>query len=45
MTDEIVRKHLEGDIITRNEKFEYKGENYIGAIFELRIPIEENRNP
>ena len=44
MTDEIVRKHLQGEIITRNENFEYKDESYLGAIFELRIPIEENRN-
>ena len=41
MTDEIVRKHLLGEIITKNESFEYEDKLYTGAVFELRIPIEK----
>jgi|GEM_PF-1082598 len=39
MTNTIITKHLGGKLILENEKFEYKGESYIGAMFKLILPL------
>ncbi|MFA9373057.1 MAG: sensor histidine kinase [Poseidonibacter sp.] len=40
MTQEIVEKHLNGKILVSNETFTYEDQTFKGALFELRIPIE-----
>ena len=41
MTEEIIVKHMNGEISCYNEQFEYKGDIYKGACFELILPIDE----
>ena len=39
MTNTIITKHLGGKLILENEKYEYQGESYIGAMFKLIMPL------
>ncbi|PLY05867.1 MAG: hypothetical protein C0625_11055 [Arcobacter sp.] len=39
MTNQIITKHLKGQISVENVTFSYKNKKYIGACFEIRIPI------
>ena len=39
MTEEIIRKHLKGDITVSNEKYCYEGIDYIGAKFTININL------
>jgi signal transduction histidine kinase len=40
MTQEIIKKHLQGNIKVSNHKFEYNGEQYKGALFEITVPLQ-----
>lgn len=42
MTEEMVLKHLKGNIIVSNDEYEYKSKKYIGAIFTIILPIIKN---
>ncbi|MEA3553295.1 MAG: PAS domain-containing sensor histidine kinase [Campylobacterota bacterium] len=39
MTQEIVSKHFCGSIAVSNKEFEYNSNSYIGACFEIKLPI------
>ncbi len=39
MSDEIIRKHIKGNIKVSNEDFVYKENSYKGALFEIEIPF------
>jgi signal transduction histidine kinase len=39
MTSQIITKHLHGEIIVSNIKYNYKKEDFIGASFKIKIPI------
>ena len=39
MTKEIIRDHLKGDIKVSNEKFKFEDREYMGASFEIYLPI------
>lgn len=39
MCNEIITKHLHGEISVKTEKFEYQNNNYIGATFNIVLPI------
>jgi len=41
MTEEIIVRHLKGQITVSNENFIYENHLYTGAEFEIRIPINE----
>jgi two-component system, NtrC family, C4-dicarboxylate transport sensor histidine kinase DctB len=40
MCEEIITKHIKGKIKVSNEEYIYEDKNYIGALFEISIPIE-----
>ncbi|MDD2871969.1 MAG: cache domain-containing protein [Candidatus Gracilibacteria bacterium] len=40
MSKEIVNKSMNGEINVKNTIFDYEGESYNGALFEILIPIE-----
>jgi len=40
MTEEIVTKHMKGEISVSNEEFEYKDKNYKGALFTISLPLK-----
>ena len=40
MSDEIISKHMNGNISVKNLEYEYKSEIYFGACFKIEIPIE-----
>ena len=40
MTNQIIMKNFNGNIIAQNETFTYKNETYTGAKFTITIPIE-----
>ena len=42
MCQEIMSKHIGGTIRVFNEKYEYKNQEFIGARFEVLIPLEFN---
>lgn len=42
MSEEILVKHMNGEIKVKNKEFEYEGSSYRGAEFTLVIPIQEN---
>jgi two-component system, NtrC family, sensor kinase len=42
MTEEMVIKHLNGNIFVSNDEFEYNSKTYKGAIFTLILPIQIN---
>lgn len=39
MTEEIIKKHMNGFITVKNKSFEYKKKNYTGAQFSIKIPL------
>jgi len=41
MTHGIITKHLNGTIEVSNERFEYKGREYKGASFKIKIPVKK----
>ncbi|AXX91167.1 hypothetical protein CPU12_13065 [Malaciobacter molluscorum LMG 25693] len=43
MSEEILVKHMNGEIKVKNKEFEYKKNSYKGAEFILKIPIEEDK--
>jgi len=40
MSNEIITKHMNGQIIASNKRFEYNNNYYTGALFEITIPLE-----
>ena len=40
MTQEIIVKHLEGEIQVKNVNFEYEGREFIGAQFDITLDLE-----
>lgn len=40
MCNEIITKHLHGKILVKTEEFQYKNNNYIGATFNIVLPID-----
>lgn len=43
MSEEIISKHMNGEIKVENETYEYKGKTYTGASFILTIPMNEDK--
>jgi signal transduction histidine kinase len=43
MSEQIVVKHLKGSINVSNVKYEYKGNKYEGALFEIVLPLKINK--
>jgi len=41
MTEEIIVKHMHGSISVVNKSFNYTGEEYTGALFEITLPINK----
>ncbi|MFV0563019.1 cache domain-containing protein [Malaciobacter mytili] len=39
MTNEIIIKHMKGEIKVENRSFEYEGIKYLGACFEIKLPV------
>ena len=39
MSKEIVTKHLEGSLNVQNSTYVYNNETFIGALFEIKIPM------
>ena len=39
MTNQIIVKHLKGEISVKNVTYTYENKEYIGASFEMRVPI------
>jgi len=39
MSDQIITNHLKGTLTATNTDYTYKEKNYIGACFEIRIPL------
>ncbi len=39
MSEEIVKKHLKGNIFVSNDSFNYDGKNYHGAVFKIILPL------
>jgi signal transduction histidine kinase len=42
MTEEIIRKHLEGTIKASNETYTYHSKNYTGACITIKLPLAKN---
>ena len=40
MTEEIITKHMKGEISVTNEKFDYQDKSYKGALFTISLPLE-----
>ena len=40
MSNQIVTKHLNGQILVRNQEFKYKNEVFEGAEFTIEIPMK-----
>ena len=39
MCNEIITKHLHGEILVKTEEYQYKNNNYIGATFNIVLPV------
>ncbi len=39
MSEEIISKHLKGELSVENENFTYEGKNYRGAVFTIRLTL------
>ncbi len=39
MTEEIIVKHLKGQIFVKNKKFNYNNKSYIGASFKIELDL------
>lgn len=39
MANEIISKHINGEIFVKNDTFSFKNEEYIGAVFTIKIPL------
>ncbi|NQY19969.1 MAG: transporter substrate-binding domain-containing protein, partial [Campylobacteraceae bacterium] len=44
MSEEIIKKHMDGIIFVNNKEYVYEGINYIGATFTIILPINVNIN-
>ena len=42
MSEEIIKKHMDGIIFVNNKKYVHEGITYIGAIFTIILPINVN---
>ena len=40
MCQEIIVKHIKGNIEVSNSNYEYNGEKLLGALFKITIPLE-----
>ena len=40
MSEEIVTKHMKGEIAVSNETFKYQNQNYQGALFTISLPLD-----
>ena len=40
MTEEIIVRHLKGEITVKNDEFTYENSSYIGAEFTIKIPLQ-----
>lgn len=40
MTEEIIVRHLKGEITVKNDEFTYENSSYIGAEFIIKIPLQ-----
>ena len=40
MTEEIIMKHLKGEIYVKNKEYMYENTNYIGAKFHIIIDLK-----
>jgi signal transduction histidine kinase len=40
MTEEIIVRHLKGEIEVKNDEFTYENSSYIGAEFTIKIPLQ-----
>lgn len=43
MTETIISKHLNGRVVVKNVKYNYDGVEYNGALFIVKIPLEDKR--
>lgn len=39
MSEAIVSKHLNGRVMVSNDSYSYEGEEYIGAVFKINLPL------
>ena len=39
MSSEIIKKHMDGEIIVKNVEYEYEKDNFKGAKFRIKLPI------
>ena len=39
MSEEIIQKHLHGNLTVSNEKYSYEGIEYTGAKFIINLPL------
>ena len=42
MTEEIITKHLDGEIYVKNKEFTYNGKEYIGAQFRIVLNLSND---
>lgn len=40
MSQEIITRHMNGELKVQNEEFEYENEKYTGAVFTIQVPIK-----
>ncbi len=40
MTEEIIVRHLKGEITVKNDEFTHENSSYIGAEFTIKIPLQ-----
>ncbi|MGA1933246.1 sensor histidine kinase [Arcobacter sp. YIC-464] len=43
MSEEIITKHFNGELLVHNCEFTYENENFIGACFEIKLPIKKGQ--
>ncbi|MCK5109921.1 MAG: hypothetical protein KAQ94_00250 [Arcobacteraceae bacterium] len=43
MSEEMISKHMKGNLTVENEEFEYEGESYKGACFTIILPITKEK--
>ncbi len=43
MAEEIIRKHMQGELIVANKEYNYKNTKYKGASFTIKIPLYEEQ--
>ena len=40
MSEEIITKHMDGVLEVENTSYEFEGENFIGALFIITMPLK-----